>query len=241
MNDPSPFLAEFLKNYQSQGSSDSWRQKAVKEGLCPDGLDCAAVAIALAFADYAHKDQLRRYTGEPYIQHPITVARAVAGVFPYPTAVSAALLHDTIEDTPVTFEDIAHPALGLGFPVANLVRDLTDVSRNEDGNREARKTIDLAHTAASAPEAKLVKLADLNNNSLSIVANDLDFAPLYLKEKRRLVEEGLSKIDVPIDSDLALAFGRLHGLTVRLLDVLDDVVERTEKPSRRRRRGLKMG
>jgi hypothetical protein len=65
---------------------------------------------------------------------------------------------------------------------------LTDVSRPEDGNRAARKAIDLAHTAKASPAAKTIKLADLIDNTRSIVERDPDFAKVYLQEKARLLE-----------------------------------------------------
>ena len=63
--------------------------------------------------------------------------------------IAAAWLHDTVEDTPATFEDIERD---FGHGVKALVMELTDISRPGDGNRALRKEIDLDHTAmASAP------------------------------------------------------------------------------------------
>jgi (p)ppGpp synthase/HD superfamily hydrolase len=76
----------------------------------------------------------------------------------------------------------------FGKQVAALVADLTDVSRFEDGNRQARKCIDREHTAKASPDAKTIKLADLIDNTRSIVAHDPDFAKVYLGEKRQLLK-----------------------------------------------------
>ena len=71
---------------------------------------------------------------------------------------AAALLHDVLEDTEVTYA-VLHQEFGL--VVADYVLWLSDVSKPEDGNRKVRKQMDLDHTAASSPAAKTVKLAGL--------------------------------------------------------------------------------
>ena len=76
----------------------------------------------------------------------------------------------------------------FGSVVASYVEQLTDVSRPEDGNRAARKAIDLAHTALASPQAHTIKLADLISNTRSIVDRDPVFAVTYLAEKRKLLE-----------------------------------------------------
>jgi (p)ppGpp synthase/HD superfamily hydrolase len=85
----------------------------------------------------------------------------------------------------VTIEEVR---AAFGDTVAALVADLTDVSRLEDGNRVARKALDLAHTAQASPEAKTIKLADLIDNSHSIIAHEPGFAKVYLREKAALLE-----------------------------------------------------
>lgn len=84
-------------------------------------------ARAHAFATDAHGDidQRRKYTGEPYIVHPIAVAELVRSVPHTPEMIAAALLHDVVEDTPVTIEGIETE---FGARVAELVGWLTDVS-----------------------------------------------------------------------------------------------------------------
>ena len=140
---------------------------------------------AITFATTAHTGQVRKYTGEPYITHPLAVAELVASVTEDAEAITAAILHDTVEDTGVTLEEIARA--GFGWQIARLVEQLTDVSKPEDGNRAARKAIDLAHTAKASPKAQTVKLADLIHNTESIVARDPSFAVVYMKEKQRLL------------------------------------------------------
>jgi (p)ppGpp synthase/HD superfamily hydrolase len=142
---------------------------------------------ARAFATRHHEaiDQRRKYTNEPYIHHPEAVAALVATVPHTAAQIAAAWCHDTVEDTKATLDDVRRE---LGDEVAVLVEMLTDVSRPEDGNRAARKAIDLAHMAKASPAAKTVKLADLIDNSRTIVTHAPDFARVYIEEKARLLE-----------------------------------------------------
>lgn len=130
--------------------------------------------------------QKRKYTDEPYIVHPAEVVQILktAGVTD-PNMLAAAWLHDVIEDTAVTRQDVLSV---FGPVVMTLVWQLTDVSTREDGNRAARKELDRFHTEQAHPEAKSVKLADLISNTRSIVTHDPRFAAVYLKEKTLLLE-----------------------------------------------------
>lgn len=143
---------------------------------------------ACEFAEFAHKGQKRKYTGEPYINHPVEVAQIVATVTDDVNMICAALLHDVIEDTWVTLEQLSSQKLGFGKPVAELVFWLTDISNPEDGNRKKRKEIDRLHISAAPVDAKTIKLADLISNSKSIVEHDPDFAKVYMEEKKLLLE-----------------------------------------------------
>ena len=143
---------------------------------------------AQIYASAAHGavGQKRKYTGEPYIVHPCEVVMilSLAGVF-NPHVLAAAWLHDVLEDTLVERQALLSV---FGLTVLRLVEQLTDQSRPEDGNREARKRIDRGHTALAHPEAKTIKLADLISNTRSIVEHDPAFARVYLKEKALLLE-----------------------------------------------------
>lgn len=145
----------------------------------------AARAFRFAAAAHAAAGQLRKYTGRPYIEHPLAVAQLVRHVTDDEATIAAAFLHDTVEDTAVTLDEIE---MGFGAPIARLVSDLTDVSTPRDGNRRLRKELDRAHIARADPRAQTVKLADLIDNTRSIVAHDRPFALVYLAEKERLLE-----------------------------------------------------
>jgi (p)ppGpp synthase/HD superfamily hydrolase len=150
------------------------------------GMDVVRKAQVYAMAAHDAVGQRRKYTGEPYIVHPAEVAKIVAGVpGATPDMVAAAWLHDVVEDTGCTFNDIH---MGFGIDIATLVGWLTDVSKPEDGPRWYRKKLDREHTAQAPAEAQTIKLADLISNTKSIMAHDEKFAKVYLEEKRMLLD-----------------------------------------------------
>ncbi len=142
---------------------------------------------AALFSRAAHQavGQRRKYTGEPYWQHPATVAEMVSAV-EAAEMIAAAHLHDVLEDTAVTALDIEEC---FGQRVATLVQELTDQFIDpEIGNRAHRKELERDRLAQVSPEAQTIKYADLIDNTISIVARDRGFARVYLAEKRRLLE-----------------------------------------------------
>ncbi len=145
------------------------------------------VEQARRFANQAHEriSHQRKYTRQPYAVHLKNVVEKVATVTDDPEVLAAAWLHDTVEDTPVTFDEVERL---FGTEVMRLVMDLTDVSKPGDGNRAARKAIDRRHTAAACPRAKTVKLADLIDNCQDICRHDSRFGPVYLDEMAALLE-----------------------------------------------------
>jgi (p)ppGpp synthase/HD superfamily hydrolase len=141
---------------------------------------------AIIFAANAHGsvNQVRKYSGQPYIVHPIAVANIVRTVNHTPEMLAAAYLHDVVEDTPVTIEEV-HAEFGK--TVAELVGWLTDISKPADGNRKFRKAMDRQHTWDAPWDAQTIKLADLIDNTISIVASDPNFARVYMHEKAQLI------------------------------------------------------
>lgn len=139
---------------------------------------------ALAFAIHAHQFQRRKYTGHPYIIHPVAVANLVASVGGTEEMIAAAYLHDVVEDC-----GIIHPVIAelFGPRVDQYVKDLTNVTLAA-GNRRAREYLNLRRFEAASNESKTIKLADLIDNTNTIVKYDPDFAPLYLEEKRKMLE-----------------------------------------------------
>jgi len=137
-------------------------------------------------------DQRRKYTGEPYICHPVEVQQLLQARFgpgrdaPHLQQMyAAALLHDVLEDTYAT-----ETALAQYMPpeVVRLVVELTDVSQSEDGNRAARKALDRAHIASGSPAAQTIKYCDVISNTRSIAAHDPKFSRVYMREMVSLLE-----------------------------------------------------
>lgn len=98
--------------------------------------DRELVQRAYRIAEEAHREQ-KRHSGEPYINHCIAVASILADLRVPPDVVAAGLLHDTVEDTPVTLEDIRRD---FGDTVANLVNGvtkLTNLPRVSRGDQHA--------------------------------------------------------------------------------------------------------
>ena len=153
-------------------------------------------ALTVATIAHAAVGQVRKYTGEPYINHPIAVAHIVRKFHGTESMICAALLHDVVEDTEVTFDVLRNE---FGDYIASLVADLTDVSKPEDGNRATRKAIDRDHSAAACAEAQTVKVADLIDNGKNIALHDPDFAKVFFKEKKLLLDV-LTKADGEIIS-----------------------------------------
>lgn len=142
-------------------------------------------AKVFAYAAHSAVGAVRKYTGEHYIVHCREVAELVRSAHGTQEMLAAAWLHDVVEDTKVTFEQIE---LVFGEDIRHLVYCLTDVSRPEDGNRAMRKERDRRHMAAAPYQAKTIKLADMISNSYSIIERDPDFAKIYMKEKRELLK-----------------------------------------------------
>jgi len=150
----------------------------------------------LHFASLAHKEQKRKYTGEDYITHPIEVAKMVEDRKGDKNMVLAALLHDVLEDTVVTHENLRsflHRILLIkdAEDVLSLVVELTDVFTTEDFptlNRKHRKQFEAERLSISSDRAKSIKRSDIAHNSESILEHDPKFAKVFLSEKKILLE-----------------------------------------------------
>jgi guanosine-3',5'-bis(diphosphate) 3'-pyrophosphohydrolase len=117
---------------------------------------------AISFACRAHQGQLRKDGRTPYASHPCRVAMIVRHVFGIdnPAVVTAALLHDTIEDTTTDFDDLVER---FGLEVAGWVAQLTKDMRLAEPERERT----YKEVLAKAPwQVKVCKLADIYDNLL---------------------------------------------------------------------------
>lgn len=143
-------------------------------------------ATMFAHGAFEAVGQRRKYTGHPYIVHCVEVYQLVTQFADADNFMQlAAILHDCIEDTKITAAVIKEV---YNEEVAQLVVELTDVAKPEDGNRAARVAINRAHIAKASPRAKSIKLADLISNTAAIVEHDPGFAAVYLPEKKALLE-----------------------------------------------------
>ncbi|HEY8401332.1 MAG TPA: HD domain-containing protein [Cytophagaceae bacterium] len=150
----------------------------------------ALLSKVIQFADTAHGDQVRRYTGERYIVHPERVMKLLREYTDDVTILSAAILHDVLEDTPTTREEIFEFLKSLmgasrARHTTQLVVELTDIYVKEKFpklNRKQRKTKEAERLGKTSAEAQTIKYADLIDNALDISQNDKDFAPGFLKE-----------------------------------------------------------
>jgi (p)ppGpp synthase/HD superfamily hydrolase len=140
---------------------------------------------AVSFAAYAHRDDVRKYTNEPYIVHPIEVATTVIQYTSSIDGAIVALLHDVVEDTHYTINDILDR---FGTSIARHVAAVTKPSTKKDGNRAVRREMDRVHYAKGDTTAHNVKLADIMSNSRDIVDHDPKFAKVYLKENMALAK-----------------------------------------------------
>lgn len=132
-----------------------------------------------------HAGQTRKGSGLPYSVHPMAVAERLKSLGFGPEVEIAALLHDVIEDCGITAEQIQQE---FGVRVAELVVMVSDVSRPEDGNRKIRKALDRDHLATADADGQSIKVADLLDNTSSILKDLPGFAPVYMREKRLLLE-----------------------------------------------------
>ena len=136
------------------------------------------VLDALRFAAVQHRDQRRKDgRGSPYINHPIEVAHTLwdRGGVRDPIVLTAALLHDTVEDTDATIEDIEQ---AFGADVASVVAEVTDDKSLPKAERKQRQ---VTHAASKSTRAKLVKLGD----KISNLGDLLDFPPFEWSPERR--------------------------------------------------------
>ena len=125
--------------------------------------DVEHVRSAIEFSRIAHQGQMR-HSGDPYVTHPIAVARILTPLHLDVQAIIAALLHDVIEDTPVTAADVAER---FGPPVAELVEGLSKLDKihfetREDAQAENFRKMLLA--MARDVRVILIKLADRLHN-----------------------------------------------------------------------------
>jgi len=130
--------------------------------------DIGIILKALEFAASKHSGQKRKDKDEsPYINHPIALANLLsneAGITDV-DVLCAALLHDTIEDTETTYDELVDL---FGKTIADIVQEVTD---NKSLPPVVRKELQIEHAPHLSHQAKLVKLADKISNLRDIVSS----------------------------------------------------------------------
>lgn len=119
--------------------------------------DLGLILKAVQFAAHKHKEQRRKdVKATPYINHPINLADVLhcEGGVSDPIVIAAALLHDTIEDTETTYDELRGM---FGKQVADVVAEVTDT---KFVSKPVRKRLQVARAGHASERARLVKLAD---------------------------------------------------------------------------------
>ena len=156
----------------------------------PDAASLLLFARALDFAARKHVHQRRKgELAEPYINHLAEVARLLAAATEGRDAVLtvAGILHDTLEDTATSYDELAAE---FGDEIASLVREVSDDTAK---SRTERKRLQILQTAKASKRAKMIKLADKTSNLHSIINSpprgwDLARKREYVDWARRVAE-----------------------------------------------------
>lgn len=167
-----------------------WR--AVCQVNCMDEV----LAQVRSFADKAHGDQTRKYTPERYIVHPVRVMELCRQHHQTLAVLCAALLHDILEDTPVSRQEIYSFLIQCmptdeAHQTIELVVELTDVYTKQNypaWNRKKRRAAEAQRIAHTSADAQTIKYADIIDNCREIVQHDPDFARVFLRECRALLD-----------------------------------------------------
>lgn len=171
--------------------------------LKPDALEL--IDKAYEFATWCHRDQTRK-SGEPYITHPLSVAIILTSLKLDPSSVMAAILHDTVEDTEASLEDIEAK---FGKDVCELVDGLTKISKikfRSSQERLAENFRKMVMAMSNDLRVILIKLADRLHNMRT-----LDNLP---QQKRQRIAEETIEIYAPLANRLGL-----YGLKSELEDL----------------------
>ncbi|MEJ2612453.1 MAG: HD domain-containing protein [Candidatus Thiodiazotropha sp.] len=148
------------------------------------------IVKALAFSARKHRDQRRKdIEATPYVNHPINLMDILvneAGISDTETLLTA-LLHDTIEDTETTFEELENE---FGLVIASLVMEVSD---DKSLSKLERKAMQVSHAPELSDKAKLVKLADKISNLRDIkrsppVGWELSRVQAYFDWAKRVID-----------------------------------------------------
>ena len=171
--------------------------------------DLEEIQKAYEYADRKHKNQLRK-SGEPYIIHPLAVAEIVAEIGLDTDAIVAALLHDCLEDTDASFDEISHM---FGQTVAELVEGVTKLTRVQYSTTEEQQMENLRKMfMAMSKDIRviLIKIADRLHNTRTLqyqtpakqISKSMETMEIYAPLAHRL---GMQKIKWELE-DVSLQY-----------------------------------
>lgn len=149
------------------------------------------------FADRAHGDQMRKYSKERYIVHPERVMNICKEHTEKGAVLAAALLHDVLEDTEVSKDDIfnflrnemGHSSAGKAVYLVEELTDKYEKKNYPQWNRAKRKQLEAERMAKISSEAQTIKYADIIDNTQDIVKHDPGFGRKYLRECQTMLEK----------------------------------------------------
>ena len=173
--------------------------------------DMTTIEKAYLFANKAHAGQKRK-SGEPYIVHPISVANILVSLGMDTDSVVAALLHDVVEDTPVTLEDIEK---NFGSTTAQIIDGLTKLSKlgfNTEEEHQAENVRRMLIATNKDIRVLIIKLADRLNNMRTLSA-------MYPQKQRNIARETL-EVYAPLAHRMGIrpVKEELEDLSLRYLD-----------------------
>src|SRR5437588_6010585 len=158
--------------------------------------DLALIRKAYEFSQRYHAGQSRA-TGEPYLVHPLEVALVLAGIKMDATSIAAGLLHDSVEDTSVTIEEIERE---FGEQVAHIVEGVTKISKIEFASKEERQAENVRKMVLAMVDdirVVLIKLADRLHNMRTLGALD--------RERQEQIARETMEIYAPIAHRLGMS------------------------------------
>jgi len=183
--------------------------------------DVSLIRRVYEFAAQAHKGQMR-ISGDPFLKHPVEVSLILARMKMDISSIVAGLLHDTLEDSLITNEDIADK---FGQDIADLVEGLTKISKVEFMSKEEKQAENFRKMIISMGKdirVILIKLADRLHNMRTL-------EPLPQNKQKRIAEETL-EIYAPIANRLGIGWMKveLEDLALRYLksDVYADLTQK---------------
>lgn len=196
--------------------------------LIDDLWEKSIISRALDFAIKAHGNQKRKGDGKPYIVHPIEVALIVAKVISNDHVIASALLHDTVEDTNTTLEDLDKE---FGYTVTKIVGNLTE--KDKSLSWRERKLLAIAHIKEMDEFSLIVKTADKIQNLKSLYSAILKDGEKVMNKFNAPIKEQL-EIDWIIYRELVENFSKYElWIDNSLLEELKEAIKDIESAEER--------